>query len=105
MPSSLINANDGGASVSLDGGKTWSTQDNQPTAQFYHVATDHQFPYYVYGAQQDNSNLTIASADAEGVIGPRRLVSGGRRRVRVRGPGCARSGHHLQQFGESVPAL
>jgi photosystem II stability/assembly factor-like uncharacterized protein len=66
----LINANDGGASISLDGGKTWSTQDNQPTAQFYHVATDRQYPYYVYGAQQDNSNLAIASADAEGVIGP-----------------------------------
>ena len=60
-PNSLINANDGGASVSLDGGKTWSTQNNQPTAQFYHVATDEQFPYYVYGAQQDNSNLAIAS--------------------------------------------
>ena len=41
----LINANDGGASVSLDGGKTWSTQDNQPTAQFYHVATDSRWPY------------------------------------------------------------
>jgi photosystem II stability/assembly factor-like uncharacterized protein len=64
----LINANDGGASVSLDGGKNWSTQDNQPTAQFYHVATDQQFPYYVYGAQQDNSNLATASAAAGGVI-------------------------------------
>ena len=74
---SLINANDGGASVSLDGGKTWSTQDNQPTAQFYHVATDHQFPYYVYGAQQDNTNLAIASADAEGVIGPRNWFPAG----------------------------
>ncbi len=74
---SLINANDGGASVSLDGGKTWSTQDNQPTAQFYHVATDQQFPYYVYGAQQDNSNLAIASADAEGVIGPRNWFPAG----------------------------
>ncbi len=73
----LINANDGGASVSLDGGKTWSTQDNQPTAQFYHVATDHQYPYYVYGAQQDNTNLAIASADAEGVIGPRNWFPAG----------------------------
>jgi photosystem II stability/assembly factor-like uncharacterized protein len=73
----LINANDGGASVSLDGGKTWSTQDNQPTAQFYHVATDHQFPYYVYGAQQDNTNLAIASSDAEGVIGPRNWFPAG----------------------------
>lgn len=70
-PASLINANDGGASVSLDAGKTWSTQENQPTGQFYHVATDHQFPYYVYGAQQDNSNLAVASFSDEGVIGPR----------------------------------
>jgi photosystem II stability/assembly factor-like uncharacterized protein len=69
--SRMINANDGGASVSLDGGKTWSTQNNQPTAQFYHVAVDNQFPYSVYGAQQDNSNLAIASFDDEGVIGPR----------------------------------
>ncbi len=69
-PKRLINANDGGASISLDGGKTWSTQNNQPTAQFYHVATDMRFPYWVYGAQQDNSNLTVASFDDEGVIGP-----------------------------------
>ncbi len=66
----LINANDGGASISLDGGATWSTQDNQPTAQFYHVAVDSRFPYWVYGAQQDNSNLAVASYDDEGVIGP-----------------------------------
>jgi photosystem II stability/assembly factor-like uncharacterized protein len=70
-PARMINANDGGASVSLDGGNTWSSQDNQPTAQFYHVAVDNQFPYWVYGAQQDNSNLTVASFDDEGVIGPR----------------------------------
>lgn len=70
-PNRLINANDGGASVSLDGGKTWSSQENQPTGQFYHVATDDRFPYFVYGAQQDNSNLAIASFDDEGVIGPR----------------------------------
>ena len=70
-PSRLINANDGGATVSLDGGKVWSTINNQPTAQFYHVAVDpKRFPYWVYGAQQDNSNLTVASFDDEGVIGP-----------------------------------
>ncbi|MGH7023338.1 MAG: WD40/YVTN/BNR-like repeat-containing protein [Caulobacteraceae bacterium] len=66
----MIDANDGGASISLDGGKTWSTQNNQPTAQFYHVAVDMRFPYWVYGAQQDNSNLAVASFDDEGVIGP-----------------------------------
>ncbi len=76
---SLINANDGGASVSLDGGKTWSTQDNQPTAQFYHVATDQQFPYCVYGAQQDNTNLAIASCRCRGRDRAARLVSGRRR--------------------------
>jgi photosystem II stability/assembly factor-like uncharacterized protein len=74
---SLINANDGGASISLDGGNTWSTQDNQPTGQFYHVATDDRFPYYIYGAQQDNSNLAVASFDDEGVIGPRDWYSAG----------------------------
>ena len=67
-PRRLINANDGGASVSTDGGKTWSTQNNQPTAQFYHVAVSTGFPYRVYGAQQDNSNLTVRSYDDQGVI-------------------------------------
>jgi len=70
-PSSLINGNDGGASISLDAGRTWSTQYNQPTAAFYHVATDNRFPYFIYGAQQDNSNLAVASFADEGVIGPR----------------------------------
>ncbi|MEO8742636.1 MAG: hypothetical protein ABI365_05530, partial [Lysobacteraceae bacterium] len=69
-PAHMINANDGGATVSLDGGKTWSTINNQPTAQFYHVAIDNQFPYRVYGAQQDNSNVAIASYADAGVIGP-----------------------------------
>jgi photosystem II stability/assembly factor-like uncharacterized protein len=60
-PSILINSNDGGANVSYNGGKTWSTQANQPTAEFYRVTTDNQFPYRVYGAQQDNSTMSIPS--------------------------------------------
>ncbi len=68
-PERLGNASDGGASVSVDGGETWSTQNNQPTAQFYHVAVDNAFPYHIYGAQQDNSNLGIASRGESGVIG------------------------------------
>lgn len=68
-PQRLINANDGGAAVSTDGGKTWSTLNNQPTAQFYHVSTDNAFPYRIYGAQQDNSNIAIASAGNSGIIG------------------------------------
>jgi hypothetical protein len=64
----LVNANDGGGNVSLNGGRTWSTQQNQPTAQFYRVNTDNRFPYYVYGGQQDNSSVAIVS-QAPGGIG------------------------------------
>ncbi len=67
-PQRLINGNDGGATISTDGGKTWSTQNNQPTAQFYHVATDNRFRYYLYGAQQDNSTVAIASSTDSGAI-------------------------------------
>jgi photosystem II stability/assembly factor-like uncharacterized protein len=69
-PNRIGNANDGGASISTDGGKTWTTQTNQPTAQFYHVAVDNAFPYHIYGAQQDNSNVGIASRTDWGAIGP-----------------------------------
>ena len=48
-------ATDQGTTITLNGGVTWSTWYNQPTAQFYHVTTDNQFPYHVYGAQQDSS--------------------------------------------------
>lgn len=57
----MINANDGGANITFNGGKSWSTQQNQPTAQFYRVITDNKFPYNVYGGQQDNSSLGVAS--------------------------------------------
>ena len=67
-PNRLINGNDGGATVSLDGGKSWSSINNQPTAQFYHVMTDNQWPYRIYGAQQDNSTVSIASRSDRGVI-------------------------------------
>jgi photosystem II stability/assembly factor-like uncharacterized protein len=60
-PQRMINGNDGGAAISSNGGRTWTTQQNQPTGQFYHVITDNQFPYRVYGAQQDNSTVSIAS--------------------------------------------
>ncbi|HET7175391.1 MAG TPA: glycosyl hydrolase [Gammaproteobacteria bacterium] len=62
-PATMILANDGGATVTLDGGKSWSSQDNQPTGQFYHVNVDDQFPFHLYGPQQDRSTLEIASAD------------------------------------------
>jgi photosystem II stability/assembly factor-like uncharacterized protein len=64
----MIVSNDGGVTVSLDGGKTWTAQNNQPTAQFYHVITDTRTPYFVYGAQQDNSTIAIASRSDQGFI-------------------------------------
>ncbi|MGH9900821.1 MAG: WD40/YVTN/BNR-like repeat-containing protein, partial [Pyrinomonadaceae bacterium] len=59
----MVEGNDGGANVSFNGGRTWTEQD-QPTAQFYRVTTDNDFPYHVYGAQQDNSTVKIASRTA-----------------------------------------
>ncbi len=64
----MIESNDGGANVSFNGGRSWTDQD-QPTAQFYRVALDNDFPYNVYGAQQDNSTVRIASRNTEGGIG------------------------------------
>ena len=57
----MINSNDGGANVSNNAGKSWSNQQTQTTAQFYRVNTDNRVPYYVYGGQQDNSAIAIAS--------------------------------------------
>ena len=72
----MIQSNDGGANVSLDGGRTWSTQANQPTAEIYQVAVDDQYPYLVYGAQQDNTTVIVPSQP---------LGNGQEFRV---GPGC-----------------
>lgn len=63
----MIQSNDGGANVSFDGGRTWSSQMNQPTAEIYGIWVDNQFPYKLYGAQQDNTTVIISSQpDAQG---------------------------------------
>ena len=63
----MIQSNDGGANISTDGGRTWSTQMNQPTAEIYGVWLDNQFPYKLYGAQQDNTTIIMSSQpDAAG---------------------------------------
>jgi photosystem II stability/assembly factor-like uncharacterized protein len=67
-PSRMINGNDGGATITVDGGKNWTTQNNQPTAQFYHVAADNDFLYRVYGSQQDNSSVAIPTRTDHGEI-------------------------------------
>ena len=60
-PELMVQANDGGANVSVDGGRSWSSIHNQPTAEFYRVSVDNDYPYRVYGAQQDNSTISVPS--------------------------------------------
>jgi photosystem II stability/assembly factor-like uncharacterized protein len=67
-PLRMIESNDGGANVSTDGGRSWTGQGNQPTAQFYRVTTDNSFPYRILGAQQDNSAVRIRHRASGGGI-------------------------------------
>ena len=69
-PQIFIEGNDGGATVTLNGGQAWSSEDNQPTGQFYHANLDDQFPFHIYGAQQDRSSVEGPSAVSGGVIPP-----------------------------------
>ena len=64
-PNIWIQSNDGGANVTLDGGATWSTQHNQPTAELYQVDIDDRFPYWLYAGQQDNSTIMVPSDPPE----------------------------------------
>ncbi len=75
----MIQSNDGGANVSLDGGRSWSSQDNQPTAEIYQVAIDNQYPYRVYGAQQDQGGTLIV---------PSLPLGTGKSEEWTVGPGC-----------------
>ena len=70
-PNRMAIADDGGVQVSFSRGKTWSTYENQPTAQFYRVTTDNHFPYRIYGAQQDNSTVRILHRSSRGSIAER----------------------------------
>ncbi len=69
--SSMVLGTDQGTSISLDHGQTWSSWYNQPTAQLYHVTTDNQFPYVVYGTQQDSGSAAVLSRTDHGRITPR----------------------------------
>ena len=71
----MIIADDGGAQVSVDGGENWNTYHNQPTAQFYRVTTDNQFPYRIYGAQQDNTSVRIPHRTDGGSVGEKDWVA------------------------------
>ncbi len=93
-PDIILLAADQGAIITVNGGATWSSWYNQPTAQFYHVITDNQFPYWVYGGQQESGSVGIE---------PRRrrshhlsrLANSRSGRVWIRGPGSSQSGLHL----------
>ena len=69
-PRTLVEGNDGGATISQDGGKSWSSEDNQPTGQFYHANLDDQFPFHIYGAQQDRGSVEAPSFVPSGAIPP-----------------------------------
>ncbi len=66
-PDIWIQTNDGGANITFNAGKTWSTQMNQPTAEFYTVVTDSRFPYRLYAPQQDNTTISVPSRVTEGI--------------------------------------
>src|SRR5581483_132489 len=67
-PEIIAIASDQGATISVNGGATWSSWYNQPSAQFYHVITDNQFPYWVYGGQQESGSAAVASRGDSGAI-------------------------------------
>ncbi|MHB8637990.1 MAG: WD40/YVTN/BNR-like repeat-containing protein [Fimbriimonadaceae bacterium] len=67
-PQTILLASDQGATLTVNGGETWSSWYNQPTAQFYHVATDNQFPYWVYGGQQESGSVGTSSRGNDGQI-------------------------------------
>ena len=100
----MIVADDGGAQVSVNGGATWTTYHNQPTAQFYRVTTDNAFPYRIYGAQQDNSTVRIRSRGDGGGIDRARLGADRRRRERAHRRRPEGPRHRLRRLLRRLPA-
>lgn len=106
QPNIMIQGNDGGACVSLNGGQTWSSQNNQPTAELYRVTTDNQFPYRLYGAQQDNSTISVPSK-FDDALSPQeqwRNVGGGESghiAVDPRNPNLIYAGNYIGQITRS----
>lgn len=90
-PNLFIQSNDGGANITRDGGETWSTQSNQPTAELYQVNIDDQFPYWLYAGQQDNSTLAIPSTSSAFSRGGANILSVGGCET---GPAVPKPGDH-----------
>ena len=101
-PDVMIMTADQGAVVTLNGGETWSSWYNQPTAQFYHVSTDNAFPYRVCGGQQESGSACVVEPRRPRTDHVARLDAGRRRGVRLRRAGSARSRHRLRRQGHAV---
>ena len=88
-PDHMITASDQGCVVTVNGGESWSSWYNQPTGQFYHLAADDRFPYWIYSGQQDSGTVALESRGPDGVIGPRQWhpVGGDERDFDVPKPG------------------
>jgi len=99
----MVEGNDGGANVTVNGGKTWTTQYNQPTSEFYRLTVDNQFPYRLYAAQQDNSTISVPSR-AQNQISPESewfAVGGGESghiAVDPRNPNLIYAGNYIGQI-------
>ena len=93
--SRMVAGNDGGGCVTFNGGETWSTVFNQPTGQYYYMTADDQFPYRVYGTQQDGTAVSVASSVVHGRDHPGRLVRRRRLGERTRRREAGRPEHRL----------
>ena len=109
-PTHMITSVDQGASVTLNGGATWSSWYNQPTGQFYHLAVDDQFPYHIYSGQQDNGTVRLASRGPYGAVEERdwHPVGGDERDDMIPKPGQPNLvfgtglGGHMSRFEEET---
>ena len=95
-------SSDQGAIVTVNGGETWSSWYNQPTAQMYHVAADNAFPYRVCSGQQESGSACVASRGNDGADHVPRVASGRRRGVRLRRARSARSRHRLRRQADAL---
>jgi hypothetical protein len=98
-PDIILDAADQGVVITVNGGRTWSSWYNQPTAQFYHVSTDNAFPYRVCGGSRSRGSVCIAEPRRRRRDHLPRVDAGRRRGVRLRRPRPARTGRRLRRQG------
>ena len=99
---SMLLVSDQGAVITVNGGESWSSWYNQPTAQFYHVTADNAFPYRLCGGQQESGSACVSEPRRRRLDRLPRVDAGGRRRVQLRRARPARPGHHLRRQGVAL---